>query len=179
MARFIPVDRDTDYLLPPSVEEWLPADHLARFVVEVVDGLDLGERSRQYAGRGSAAHHPSVLLALLIYGYATARATSYEFSDHVIRATRIRIRVAENVGQHGRCTRITSSQRGATGLSRSDWREFAATNVTSATRACTPTDTSQSLTQAVVIALGCRGGILTVGSKVPSRIPPYRVSRES
>ncbi len=71
MARCIPVDRDTDYLLPPSVEEWLPADHLARFVVEVVAGLDLGELSRQYAGRGWAAPHPSVLLALLIYGYAT------------------------------------------------------------------------------------------------------------
>ncbi len=70
MSRFVPVDRDTAYLLPPSVDEWLPDDHLARFVVEVIERLDLGELTRQYAGRGSAAHHPAVLLGLLIYGYA-------------------------------------------------------------------------------------------------------------
>lgn len=70
MSRFVPVDRDTAYLLPPSVDEWLPADHLARFVVEVIEQLDLSALCRQYAGRGSAAHHPAVLLGLLIYGYA-------------------------------------------------------------------------------------------------------------
>jgi transposase len=71
MSHFVPVDRDTAYLLPPSVDEWLPKDHLARFVVEVIERLDLGELTRQYAGRGSAAHHPAVLLGLLIYGYAS------------------------------------------------------------------------------------------------------------
>ena len=70
MSRFVPVDRDTAYLLPPSVDEWLPNDHLARFVVEVIEQLDLRELTGQYAGRGSAAHHPAVLLGLLIYGYA-------------------------------------------------------------------------------------------------------------
>jgi transposase len=70
MSRFVAIDRDTAYLLPPSVDEWLPSDHLARFVVEVIEQLDLGELTRQYAGRGSAAHHPGVLLGLLIYGYA-------------------------------------------------------------------------------------------------------------
>ena len=71
MARFIPVDRDTVYLFPPSVQEWLGKDHLARFVVETVEQLDLGPLERAYAGRGSAAFHPSMLLGLLIYGYAT------------------------------------------------------------------------------------------------------------
>ena len=71
MSRFVAVDRDTAYLLPPSVDEWLPHDHLARFVVEVIEGLDLSELTRQYVGRGSAAHHPAVLLGLLVYGYAT------------------------------------------------------------------------------------------------------------
>ena len=70
MSRFVCVDRDTAYLLPPSVDEWLPQDHLARFVVEVIDRLDLDDLVKQYAGRGSAAHHPAVLLGLLIYGYA-------------------------------------------------------------------------------------------------------------
>ena len=71
MSRFIAVDRDTAYLLPPSVDEWLPQDHLARFVVEVIDQLDLSELTRQYAGRGSDAYHPGMLLGLLVYGYAT------------------------------------------------------------------------------------------------------------
>ena len=71
MSRFVPVDRDTAYLLPPSVDDWLPNDHLARFVVEVIERLDLDALVKQYAGRGSAAHHPSVLLGLLVYGYAS------------------------------------------------------------------------------------------------------------
>jgi hypothetical protein len=45
MSRFIAVDRDTAYLLPPSVDDWLPQGHLARFVVEVIDQLDLNELS--------------------------------------------------------------------------------------------------------------------------------------
>ena len=71
MSRFIAVDRDTAYLLPPSVDEWLPQNHLARFVVEIIDQLDLSELTRQYAGRGSDAYHPAMLLGLLVYGYAT------------------------------------------------------------------------------------------------------------
>jgi transposase len=71
MSRFVPVDRQTGYLLPPSVEDWLPEDHLARFVVEVIAQVDLSELSRAYAGRGMAAHHPEVLLGLLVYGYTT------------------------------------------------------------------------------------------------------------
>jgi transposase len=71
MSRFKAVDRDTAYLLPPSVDEWLPQNHLARFVVEVIDQLNLSELTRQYAGRGSDAYHPAMLLGLLVYGYAT------------------------------------------------------------------------------------------------------------
>jgi transposase len=70
-VRFVRVDRDTPYLLPPSVQEWLPEKHLARYVVEVVEQLNLAQMESRYAGRGSAAYHPSVLLGLLIYGYAT------------------------------------------------------------------------------------------------------------
>lgn len=71
MSRFVQVDRDSAYVLPPSVQEWLPEGHLARYVVDVVEALDLSGLVRQYAGRGSDAHHPGTLLGLLIYGYAT------------------------------------------------------------------------------------------------------------
>ncbi len=71
MSNFRPIDRQTGFLLPPSVDEWLPQRHLARFVVEVIDKLDLSKMSRAYRGSGSASYHPAMLLALLVYGYAT------------------------------------------------------------------------------------------------------------
>jgi transposase len=76
MTRFVNADRRTSYLLPPSVEEWLPDGHLARFIVEVVEGLELSALVKAYGGRGSEAHHPSVLLGLLVYGYATGTFSS-------------------------------------------------------------------------------------------------------
>jgi transposase len=71
MSNFRPTDRETGFLMPPSIDEWLPERHLARFVVEVVEGLDLRAMSGSYRGSGSASYHPTVLLSLLIYGYAT------------------------------------------------------------------------------------------------------------
>jgi len=73
---YIQADRDTPYLLPPSVDEWLPANHLARFILEVIEQLDLSRLTQGYARRGSKAHHPAVLLALLVYGYATGMFSS-------------------------------------------------------------------------------------------------------
>jgi transposase len=71
MSNFRPINRATGFLLPPSVDEWLPERHLARYVVEVIDQLDLWEMVKAYRGSGSASYHPAMLLALLIYGYAT------------------------------------------------------------------------------------------------------------
>ncbi|CAI8042903.1 hypothetical protein GBAR_LOCUS23799 [Geodia barretti] len=58
-------------LMPASIQEWLPEQHLARFVVEIVDQLDLSEITSQYGGGGKHAYHPALLVALLFYGYAT------------------------------------------------------------------------------------------------------------
>ena len=76
MTNFRTIDRQTGYLLPPSVDEWLPEKHLARFIVEVIDGLDLGRMSGAYRGSGSASYHPRMLLGLLVYGYATGAFSS-------------------------------------------------------------------------------------------------------
>src|SRR5258705_395764 len=54
LDNFRTIDRETAYLLPPSVDEWLPERHLARFIVEVIDRLDLSAMSRSYRGTGSA-----------------------------------------------------------------------------------------------------------------------------
>src|SRR5580700_10016278 len=71
MSNFREFDRATGFLLPPSLDEWLPEQHLARFVVEVIDGLDLSAMVTSYRGTGSAGYHPALLLGLLVYGYAT------------------------------------------------------------------------------------------------------------
>jgi len=70
-VNFVSVDRDTPNFFPPTVQEYLPEDHLARFVVEIVDQLDLGALVAAYAGTGSRPYHPAMLVALLFYGYAT------------------------------------------------------------------------------------------------------------
>src|SRR5919205_1047771 len=71
MSNFRLIDRDTGFLLPPSVDEWLPERHLARFVVEVIEGLDLRAMIGSYRSGGEAAYHPRLLLGILVYGYAT------------------------------------------------------------------------------------------------------------
>ena len=69
MNNFRPIDRDTGFLLPPSVDEWLPERHLARFVVEVIANLDLRAMSGSYRGCGDASYHPTVLLGILVDSY--------------------------------------------------------------------------------------------------------------
>jgi hypothetical protein len=62
MSNFRQFDRATGFLLLPSLNEWLPERHLARFVVEVIDGLDLSAMVKSYRGSGSAGYHPALLL---------------------------------------------------------------------------------------------------------------------
>jgi len=70
-SRFITVDRTTPYLLPPSIDDWLPESHLARFVSDVVAHLDTSGIENIYSGRGSNAWPPKMMISLLFYGYAT------------------------------------------------------------------------------------------------------------
>ncbi len=79
--RFRSVNRQMPYLMPPSLEEWLPEDHLARFVVETVETLDTTALEEAYDGRGSEAYHPKMLLALLFYGYATGTYSSRKIEE--------------------------------------------------------------------------------------------------
>jgi len=71
MSNFRPIDRDTGFFLPPSIVEWLPGRHLARFVVAVIGGLDVSAMSKSYRGSGSAACHPSLFRGILVYDYPT------------------------------------------------------------------------------------------------------------
>ena len=69
---FIACDRDQELLLPPSLREWLPEDHLAWFVLEAVAELDLEAFYGAYRrdGWGAAAHDPAMMVALFVYAYS-------------------------------------------------------------------------------------------------------------
>jgi transposase len=70
-VEIVTIDRDTSYLLPPSIHDYLPGDHLARLVVEMVDMLNMRGILGVYAGKGKKLYHPAMLVAVLFYGYGT------------------------------------------------------------------------------------------------------------
>jgi Transposase DDE domain/Transposase domain (DUF772) len=70
--RFRTCDLNQVFLLPPSLQDWLPENHLARFVAEVTNELDLSKIVAVYGrkdGRGMAAYHPAMMVRMLLYGY--------------------------------------------------------------------------------------------------------------
>ena len=69
---FIACDREQELLLPPSLREWLPEEHLAWFVLDAVDEMDLAAfvGSSRDDGWGRAAHDPAMMVALFVYAYA-------------------------------------------------------------------------------------------------------------
>ena len=68
---FLHGDRDQPFLLPPDLRDWLPEGHLAWFIIDVVDRLDLEPFLRSYRadGHGHPAYDPKTLLSVLLYGY--------------------------------------------------------------------------------------------------------------
>lgn len=69
--KFRKIDRLQPIVVPGNQEGWLPDEHLARFVVDIVDRLDVSPLEQRYTGGGSAAYPPKMMLALLFYCYAT------------------------------------------------------------------------------------------------------------
>lgn len=97
---FRQVDRDTMFLLPPSMNDWLPEGHLARFIVDIVGNLDLSGIKSAYSGRGSKAHHPEMLLALLFYGYATGVFSSRKLEQSTYDSVAFRYIAANDHPDH-------------------------------------------------------------------------------
>jgi transposase len=90
MARsYRPVVRDQEFLLPPNMADWLGADHLVWFILDVVEQLDTSalHSARRTGGVGRAGYDPDMLLALMIYAYATGQRSSRRIerlcADHV------------------------------------------------------------------------------------------------
>ena len=71
MISFIGANRDQVSFMPHNLNDWLPEDHLARFVVDIVNKMDLRHVYSRYSGKGSAPYDPKLLLSLIFYGYST------------------------------------------------------------------------------------------------------------
>ena len=74
------------YLLPPSLDEWLPQNHLARFISEVIDNIDLSDFIRYYRpnGQGNAAYHPVMMVKILLYAYCVGIPSSRKIAKALI-----------------------------------------------------------------------------------------------
>lgn len=75
-TKFIIMDRDTPDMLPACVQDYVPENHLVRFIVEIVDQLDLQPIVNTYAGKGKKPFHPALLASLIFYSYATGTFSS-------------------------------------------------------------------------------------------------------
>ena len=100
MSRFKPIRRDMNYLFPPSMNDWLPEHHLARFIVEIVEQLDLKPMERAYGTSGSAPFHPALLLSILVYGYATGVFSSRKLENATYDSVAFRFVAADEHPDH-------------------------------------------------------------------------------
>jgi transposase len=101
---FHPYDPDQALLLPPSLRDWLPAEHLAHFISDTVDELDLSAFHRKYEqredGRGQLAYHPSLMLKVLIYAYSIGLFSSRRIAAGIEEQVALRYLTAENFPSH-------------------------------------------------------------------------------
>jgi len=72
-ARFVNLDRQTPMFLPCDLRDWVPADHLVHFILDAVEHIPTAHFHVNHRGTGSAQYPPTMMLALLIYCYATGR----------------------------------------------------------------------------------------------------------
>ncbi len=100
MSRFKPIKREMNYLFPPSMNDWLPEQHLARFIVEIVVQLDVQPMECAYGTSGSAPFHPALLLSILVYGYATGVFSSRKLEHATYDSVAFRFVAADEHPDH-------------------------------------------------------------------------------
>src|SRR5678815_3591494 len=99
---FLACDRDQELLLPASLREWLPEGHLAWFVIDAVAALDLRPFYAVYRdnGQGRAAHDPAMMVALLLYAYATGDRSSRRIERRCHEDVAVRVITANQAPDH-------------------------------------------------------------------------------
>jgi len=105
---FLPCDRDQELLLPPSLREWLPEDHLAWFVLDAVEEMDLSTFYGAYRedGWGRAAFEPKMMVALLLYSYAVGERSSRGIERRCREDIAFRVLTANQVPDHATIARF-------------------------------------------------------------------------
>src|SRR6266508_4398824 len=105
---FLACDRDQEFLLPPSLREWLPEDHLAWFVTDAVTSIDLSGFYVSYRedGWGRAAFDPQMMVALLLYAYAVGERSSRGIERRCREDVAFRVITANQVPDHATIARF-------------------------------------------------------------------------
>jgi transposase len=99
-ARFVSIDRDTPLLLPPDLRDWVPQDHLVHFIIDAVALLDLSAARVNHRGTGSEQYPPSMMLALLIYCYASGTFSSRRIERLTHENVAVRLLCADRHPDH-------------------------------------------------------------------------------
>jgi transposase len=112
---FIACDREQVLLLPPDLRDWLPADHLASFVIETVEQLDLEAVYSYYRqdGRGRPAHDPGMMIALLLYSYAVGVTSSRAIERRCVDDVAFRVISVNEQPDHSTVARFLIRHRDA------------------------------------------------------------------
>ena len=99
---YIPYEPDQQYLLPCALQEWLPQGHLAYFISDTVDSLELSAFHARYTGGGSRNQpfHPTMMVKVLIYGYATGVFSSRKIAKRLHEDVAFRVLGANNFPAH-------------------------------------------------------------------------------
>ena len=95
---FRPYEPDQTFLMPVSMRDWLPGDHLAYFISDVVDHLDLSAIMERYAGeeRGYPPYHPAMMVKVLLYAYCIGVASSRKIEKRLCEDIAFRVLAANN-----------------------------------------------------------------------------------
>ena len=95
---YLPYDPDQQLLLPAALQEWLPDGHLAYFISDVVDQLDLSDITARYEGerRGGPPYHPRMMVKVLLYGYCIGVASSRRIAQRLHDDVAFRVLAANN-----------------------------------------------------------------------------------
>jgi len=112
---FLGCDREQELLLPPSLREWLPEDHLGWFVIDAVAAMDLAAFYASYRvdGHGRAAHEPSMMVALLLYAYAVGERSSRRIERRCVEDVATRVICANQRPDHTTIARFRQRHEAA------------------------------------------------------------------
>src|SRR5438045_6293302 len=113
--RFVACDRDQSFLMPPDLREWLPAGHLAWFVIDAVAAIDLDGFYAAYRveGRARPAYDPAMMVALLLYAYARGTQSSRQIERPCFEDVAFRVIAAQQRPDHATIARFVQRHQRA------------------------------------------------------------------